>query len=153
MLKVSPVAEYLRSNSGKAKFLTEKHYFGDRVLTWIEKSNFVNKNNGDVIGNITHVGQWRGGVSASHKVIVKLPNVTEIRSQKVQLAKIIDGSTDKFVPEKVTTEIKTIEKGKEPVVQKIERFISSKLFHIGKDTENDVEIYNALEPIKYSKKL
>lgn len=121
MTKISPVAQFLQANSAKAKLLTESHYYGKDTFGWVKRSNFVDKNSGNVIGNITGSGRKRPD-SASHRVIINLPNMTEIRSQKVKFAKISDqDGKDKFVPEKISTEIKTIKEGKKPIIQKFER--------------------------------
>lgn len=121
MAKISPVAQFLQANSAKAKLLTESHYYGKDAFGWVKKSNFVDKNSGDVIGNITSSGRKRPD-SASHRVIINLQNMTEIRSQKVKFAKISDqNGKDRFVPEKISTEIKTIEDGKNPIIRKFER--------------------------------
>lgn len=121
MAKVSSVAQFLKTNSAKAKLLTESHYYDKDVFGWVKNSNFINKNNGKIIGNMTSTGRQHSN-RASHKLVVNLPNLTEIRTQKIEFTKISDkNGIDKFIPQKIITEIKTIEEGKKPIIQKFER--------------------------------
>lgn len=153
MLNVSPVAKYLQNNSAQAKLLTDNHYYGQNAFSWVKKSNFVDKNNGNIIGNITSVGQQRGD-TATHRVIVNLPDMTEIRSQRVKLVKVKEENcnTDRFIPEQIVTEIKTIEKGKEPVVQKIERVLISKLQPVFQEIKSKLPTYSLLDSVKYAQR-
>lgn len=156
MLKISPIAQYLRANHVKAQYLETTRSWPNLDLV---KRYSLRDTTKDIysscVGKMSTCINKYGHSSAYHRVYVSAGNMQEQREQFVTFAKILgkDGGRDKFVPEKMTKTLTYMDAQGNLTKTHSERVISSKLNLVGKDEREGFNIYETVEPIKYTEKI
>jgi len=160
MLKVSPIADFLRANHAKAKnfnsYTSYQPYFN-----FVKSCEFYDPK-GKYLGEMKRIiitpYEKTGSSYLSQNVYIKTleDNFRVCREEQMKqfgtFAKIKgqNGENDMFVPEKLTKEFSFRDKNGNIIKDTWERVISSKLKPLPKEPNKEFNVYEALEPLKYN---